>query len=233
MRVIVAEDNYTRDAIADVLGAPPYGMDVIGRASTIADLLRLVDADPPDIVTLDLRMPRVDPLAKPELAGMDAARQIRRAHPGVAILVLSQFDYVPWVEEVVKLGMAVGYQLKDELRDIGRLAEVMRAVAAGEIRIDSTLVARLVSRPRPDDPLDRLTRREREVLGLMAEGLSNAGIAARLVIEHGSVEAHATEIYRKLGISHLGGEVNARVMAVLAFLRSGKAPGFEVSAEAV
>jgi DNA-binding NarL/FixJ family response regulator len=222
VRVIVAEDNYTREAIADVLGAPPYGLDVIGRAGTIAELLRLVDADPPDIITLDLRMPRADPRAKPELAGLDAARQIRRDHPRVAILVLSQFDHVPWVEEVVKLGMAVGYQLKDELRDLGRLVEVMRAVAAGEIRIDSTLIARLVGRPRLDGPLDRLTRRERDVLRLMAEGLSNAGIAARLVIEQGSVEAHVTEIYRKLGISHLGGEVNARVMAVLAFLRSGK-----------
>jgi len=199
---------------------------VTGRASTVAELLRLVDVDPPDIVLLDMVMPRDDPKAEPEpeAAGLDAARQIRRDHPNVAILVLSQYDQMNWVEQVVGLGRGVGYLLKGRLRELGQLVEDIRAVAAGEIRIDSTLVARLVQRPRDNDPLEQLTPRELEVLRLMAEGLTNAGIAARLFIGLGRVESHVTEIYSKLRISHQGGAINARVVAVLTLLRSGKPP---------
>lgn len=226
MRVIVAEDNFLRDLLVRIL--PEYGLQVIGAARTTHELLRLVDIDPPDIVTLDISMPRCDPEADPEYAaGVDAAKEIRRRHPQVAIVALSQHSQLRWAEEIAALGMAVGYQLKDRVQDMNVLVEVMKAVAGGDIRVDKTLVAALFARKRLNDPVKTLSPRESEVLQLIAEGLSNSAIAERLFIREGTVEGHETAIYGKLRLSSRRGasgkaETNLRVLAVLAFLKSGR-----------
>lgn len=229
MRVIVAEDNFLRELLVRAL--PDHGIQVIGQARTTRELVERVDAEAPDLVTIDFEMPRLEPTDEPEYgAGLDAAREIRRRHPSVAILALSQYAEVPWAQEIAALGMAVGYQLKDRVQDLGGLVATMRAVAGGDIRIDTTLVAALFARKRVDDPIRRLSNREREVLQLMAEGLSNTAIAERLYIQPRTVEGHETSIYRALGLANprteTGGKpkINVRVMAVLAFLKSGS-PG--------
>jgi DNA-binding NarL/FixJ family response regulator len=226
MRVIVAEDNFIRELL--VRSFRDHGLVVTGQARTTQELLRLVTADPPDIVTVDISMPRCDPNAGPEYgAGLGVAKEIRRRHPRVAILALSQYGEVPWAEEMAALGIAVGYQLKDQVRDMDALVGVMRSVAAGDIRIDKTLVAALFARKRFNDPVENLSRRERDVLRLMAEGLSNAAISERLFICESTVEGHEASIYRTLRLSSPRGDkegrprINIRVMAVLAFLRLG------------
>jgi len=228
VRVIVAEDGFIRDLL--VRSFPDYGLQVCGHARTTQELIQLVNADPPDIVTIDIAMPRSDPDAEPEYgAGVEAAREIRQTHPDVAILALSQYAEVPWAEEIASLGMAVGYQLKDRVQDMGALVDTMRAVAAGDIRIDPTLITALVARKRLNDPVQNLSAREREVLQLMAEGLSDAAIAKRLFLAASTVEGHERSVYQKLGLSGLRSDadgkphINIRVMAVLAFLRSGRA----------
>ncbi len=227
MRVIIAEDGFLRDLLARSF--PDYGLKVCGQARTTQELINLVDADPPDIVTVDINMPRTKPDGEPEYgAGVEAAHTIRQRHPDVAILALSQHAEVPWAEEIASLGMAVGYQLKDRVQDMDALVETMRAVADGDIRIDRTLIAALVGRKRVDDPVQNLSVREREVLQLMAEGLSDAAIAEKLFLAGSTVEGHERSIYQKLGLSPLRSDgdgkprLNIRVMAVLAFLRSGK-----------
>jgi DNA-binding NarL/FixJ family response regulator len=226
MRVIVAEDNFLRELLVRHL--PEHGVEVAGQARTTQELIELVDATPPELVTIDFEMPR-RPLSPAEYgAGLDAAREIRRRHPSVAIFALSQYTEVSWAEDIASLGMAVGYQLKDRVQDMDGLIATMHAVAAGEIRIDATLVAALLRRQRLDDPVKRLSAREREVLQLMAQGLSNTAIAEKLFIQERTVEGHETSIYRTLGLAHPRGgatkpKINIRVMAVLAFLKSGKA----------
>jgi DNA-binding NarL/FixJ family response regulator len=170
MRVIIAEDGFMRDLLARSF--PDYGLQVCGQARTTQELIELVDADPPDIVTVDINMPRTAPDGDPEYgAGVETAHVIRQRHPDVAILALSQHAEVPWAEEIASRGMSVGYQLKDRVQDMDALVETMRAVNAGDIRIDRTLIAALVGRKRVDDPVQNLSAREREVLQLMAEGL--------------------------------------------------------------
>jgi DNA-binding NarL/FixJ family response regulator len=226
MRVIVAEDNFLRELLVRVL--PEHGIEVAGQARTTQELIELVDADPPELVTIDFEMPR-RPLAQSEYGvGLDAAREIRQRHPSVAIFALSQYTEVSWAEDIASLGMAVGYQLKDRVQDMDGLIATMLAVAEGEIRIDATLVAALLRRQRVDDPVKRLSAREREVLQLMAQGLSNTAIAEKLFIQERTVEGHETSIYRTLGLANPRAgagkpKINIRVMAVLAFLKSGKA----------
>jgi DNA-binding NarL/FixJ family response regulator len=224
--VIVAEDNFLRDLLVSVL--PGHGITICGQARTTRELTDAVASDPPDLVTVDLEMPRRHPSDAPEYgAGLDAAREVRAQHPEVGILALSQHAELTWAEQIAGLGMGVGYQLKDRIQDLPDLVATMRAVAAGDIRIDTTLVAALFARQRIDDPVQRLSAREREVLQLMAEGLSNAAIAERLSIHARTVEGHETSIYRTLDLAALRTEspskpgINVRVMAVLAFLRSG------------
>jgi DNA-binding NarL/FixJ family response regulator len=227
VRVIVAEDNFLRDLLASVL--PGYGITVCAQVRTTHDMIDAVATEPPDLVTIDLEMPRRHPGDAPEYgAGLDAAREVRARYPDVGILALSQYAELTWAEQIAALGMGVGYQLKDRVQDMPDLVATMRAVAAGDIRIDTTLVAALFARKRIDDPVQRLTARECEVLQLMAEGLSNAAIAARLSIQARTVEGHETSIYRTLGLAALRTEspskplINVRVMAVLAFLKSGQ-----------
>jgi DNA-binding NarL/FixJ family response regulator len=227
VRVIVAEDNFLRELLVRYL--PEHGIEVSGQAGTTQELLELVDTDPPDLVTIDFEMPR-RPLQQAERgAGLDAAREIRRLHPSVALLALSQYAEVTWAQEIAALGLKVGYQLKDRVQDLDALIATMHAVAGGEIRIDTTLVAALFGRQRVDDPIQRLSARERDVLQLMAQGLSNTAIAEQLFIQERTVEGHETSIYRTLGLTTLRAagkpKINVRVMAVLALLKSGKADG--------
>ena len=166
------------------------------------------------MVIVDVRMP---PTHTTE--GLEAAREIRRRHPRMAILVLSQYVETRYAIELIRDDPAgVGYLLKDRVMKLEDLADAVRRVAAGGSVIDPEVVARLLGRPRRHSPLDELTAREREILGLMAEGRSNQGIADRLVLELKTVEGHVGQIFGKLGLEPTP-EGHRRVLAVLTFLR--------------
>jgi DNA-binding NarL/FixJ family response regulator len=231
MRVIVAEDSgLIRDALT--LSLPDYGVEVCATARTTEELLRLVEADPPELVLIDIAMPLRDREASPEYNnfGLEAAQRIRKSHPDVALLALSQYSEAPWAEEIAGMGMKVGYLVKDRVRRMTELVETMRDVVAGEIRIDPHLVAALVRRKRLNDPVAMLSKRESEILNLMAEGFSDPAIATRVHLSSSTVEGYARTIYQKLGLSELRKApdgtslMNLRVLAVLAFLRSGRPP---------
>jgi DNA-binding NarL/FixJ family response regulator len=152
--------------------------------------------------------------------GLEAARQIRRAHPRVAILVLSQYVETRYAIDLLRDDPAgIGYVLKDRVTRVSDLADAVRRVAAGGSVIDPEVVARLLGRPRNHSPIDELTVREREILGLMAEGRSNQAIADRLVLELKTVEGHVRAIFSKLELEPTGSD-HRRVLAVLAYLRS-------------
>ena len=214
MRVVVAEDNtLLREGVARLL--EDAGMEVVGRCDTAEDLLAAVAAHGPDVAIVDIRLP---PGHSDE--GLRAAEEIRAHHPKTSVLVLSQY---------VELGLAMrllgetaegtGYLLKDRVGDVAEFAAAVRRVAAGGTALDPSIVSQLLGRRRDDDPLERLTPREREVLELMAEGCSNQAIAERLVITLRAVEKHVTSIFGALGLPSTGAE-HRRVLAVLAYLRS-------------
>ena len=166
------------------------------------------------MLVVDVRMP---PTHTTE--GLEAAREIRRAHPRIGILVLSQVIETRHAVDLLRESpTAVGYLLKDHVTRISDLADAVRRVAAGESVIDPDVVARLLGRPRAHSPLDELTPREREILGLMAEGRSNQGIAEELVLDPKTVEGHVTRIFSKLGLEPAS-EDHRRVLAVLTYLR--------------
>jgi DNA-binding NarL/FixJ family response regulator len=214
VRVVIAEDGVLlREGIASLLESA--GFDVVGRCANAEDLLLKVRSYQPDVVVTDIRMP---PTHNDE--GLRAALEIRERHPGIGVLVLSQY---------IELGLALklfadsaeglGYLLKDRIRDVDDFLDAVRRVAAGGSAIDPKIVSTLLARERPDDPVARLTPREREVLELMAEGSSNQGIADRLVVTLGVVEKYVSSIFEKLGLPATRSE-SRRVLAVLVFLRS-------------
>ena len=214
MRVALADDNVLlREGLARLL--EDSGFDVVGQSSNADDLLLKVRSYAPDIAIVDIRMP---PTHTNE--GLRAALEIRAQHPSVSVLVLSQY---------VELGLAltllsgstegIGYLLKDRIRDIDDFIAAVRRVAEGGSAIDAKVVSTLLSRERPDDPVARLTPREREILELVASGSSNQGIADRLVITVRSVEKHVSRIFDKLDLPSNGSE-SRRVLAVLMFLRA-------------
>ena len=214
MRVVVADDvMITREGIVHLLREE--GFDVVGQASDLDGLLRAVALDAPDVAIVDIRMP---PTHTDE--GIVAAHQIRSEHPEIGVLVLSQY-----VEPIYALQLLeehpgrVGYLLKDRVFDVAILIDALRRIADDETVIDPTIVARLVGRYRKQDPLDKLTEREREVLGLIAEGLSNAAIARRLVVTERTVQAHTTQIFQKLQLE-ANPDSHRRVMAVVTYLQS-------------
>jgi DNA-binding NarL/FixJ family response regulator len=214
VRVVVAEDvMITREGIVHLLRGE--GFDVVGQASDLDGLLRAVTLDAPDVAIVDIRMP---PTHTDE--GLVAAQKIRSEHPGIGVLVLSQY-----VEPTYALRLleehpgGVGYLLKERVFDVAILVDALRRIADNETVIDPTIVARLVGRYRKQDPLDRLTEREREVLGLIAEGLSNAAIARRLVVTERTVQAHTTQIFQKLQLE-ANPDSHRRVMAVVAYLQN-------------
>lgn len=213
MRVIVAEDTMlTREGIVRLLESA--GVEVAAQATDAAQLLALVRAEEPDVVVSDIRMP---PTHTDE--GLVAAQQIRADHPGVAVLVLSQYIEPSYALRLLEEHPeGVGYLLKDRVFDVAVLVDALRRVIDRETVIDPTIVSRLLGRRRRQDPVDALTEREREVLGLVAEGLSNKAIAARLHVTERTVEAHVTQTFLKLD---LGDDPTShrRVRAVLAYLR--------------
>jgi DNA-binding NarL/FixJ family response regulator len=214
MRIALADDaDLLREALASALASA--GFEVVGQAGDAEGLLRIVDAESPDVVVLDVRMP---PTHTTE--GLEAARTIRARHPGMAILVLSQYVETRYAVDLLREDPAgVGYLLKDRVTKVADLAEAVRRVASGGSVIDPEVVARLLGRPRAHSPLDELTPREREILGLMAEGRSNQAIAERLSLEVKTVEGHVRAIFSKLGLEPAA-EDHRRVLAVLAYLRS-------------
>jgi DNA-binding NarL/FixJ family response regulator len=214
MRVVVADDQaLTREGVARLL--EDAGLEVVGRAADREDLLRKVRAHKPDVAVVDIRMPptHVD-------EGLTAAATIRAELPNTGVLVLSQYVEERYALRLLADGAeGVGYLLKDRVQDIGRFVEAVRRVGEGGSVLDPEVVARMVGRRREGDPLTALTAKEREVLELMAEGLSNRAIADRLVVTDRAVERHVTGIFGKLGLTATG-YGQRRVLAVLAYLKS-------------
>ena len=214
MRVVIAEDvMLTREGITRLLA--DTGIDVAAAVGDAASLLGAVQVTQPDAVIVDIRMP---PTHTDE--GLVAAQQIRARHPGVSVLILSQYVEPHYAMRLLEdHPERTGYLLKERIFDVANLIDALRRLADGETVVDPTIVARLFARKRRADPLDQLTGREREVLTLVAEGLSNRALAARLVVTERTVEAHVNQIFQKLGLSADPGS-HRRVLAVLAYLRS-------------
>jgi DNA-binding NarL/FixJ family response regulator len=212
-RVVLADDAVLlREALAAGLRAG--GFDVVGQAADIDGLLRIVDGESPDVVIVDVRMP---PTHTTE--GLEAARTIRSRHPGMAILVLSQYVETRYAVDLIRDDPSgIGYLLKDRVTRLEDLADAVRRVAAGGSVIDPEVVGRLLGRPRRHSPIDELTPREREILGLMAEGRSNQGIADRVVLELKTVEGHVRQIFSKLDLEPSSDD-HRRVLAVLTYLK--------------
>jgi DNA-binding NarL/FixJ family response regulator len=217
IRVVLADDAVLlRDALAASLAAS--GFDVVGQSADAQHLDTLVEETRPDVVIVDVRMP---PTHTTE--GLVAAQRLRRAHPRLAILVLSQYVETRYAVDLVRAdARGLGYLLKDRVTRVADLADAVRRVAAGDSVIDPEVVARLMGRPREHSPLDELTRREREILGLMAEGRSNQGIADALGLELKTIEGHVGQIFAKLGLEP-DSVAHRRVQAVLAWLRDDAA----------
>ena len=214
VRVIVGEDqSFVREGIVRVLDDGDF--EVVGTAADARDLIRLADAYRPDVVIADIQMP-------PENSddGLRAALAIRAAHPGVGVLVLSQFLEDAYALALVADGaQGVGYLLKEKVGDLRIFTDAVRRVAEGGSVLDPDVVARLVNRNRTAGPLDSLTPRERQVLALIAEGRSNAGVAQELLVTVAAIERHVTSIFDKLGL-HASPEAHRRVLAVLKYLHA-------------
>jgi DNA-binding NarL/FixJ family response regulator len=212
-RVVVAEDDVLlREGLASLLERT--GFDVVGQAGDASQLLELVRALKPDLVLTDIRMP---PSHSTE--GLDAALEIRRELPSTAIMVLSAHVEVEQATELLALGTRTGYLLKGRVRNVDEFFEALERLTRGGSVIDPALVQELVNMRRRNDPLSELSTREREVLSLMAEGRSNAGIARRLWVAEGTVEKHVRSILNKLPIPATEDD-HRRVLAVVTFLES-------------
>jgi DNA-binding NarL/FixJ family response regulator len=212
MRVVIADDSVLlRAGLARLL--EDAGLEVVGQAADAEDLLRKVRAHKPDVAVTDIRMP---PTQTDE--GLRAAQQIRTEFPEIGVMVLSQFIDEGYAMELLQ-GSAegVGYLLKDRVADVDAFVDGLRRVAARGSVLDPEVVAQLLGRRRGSDPLDRLTPREREVLGLMAEGRSNSSIARELVVTERAIEKHVTSIFAKLKLS-AADDGHRRVLAVLRYL---------------
>jgi DNA-binding NarL/FixJ family response regulator len=213
VRVVVAEDTMlTREGIVRLL--EEAGVEVVGQAEDGDALLRKVAGTRPDIAIADIRMP---PTHTDE--GLVAAQRIRAEHPEIGVLVLSQYVEPSYAMRLLEEHPEkVGYLLKDRVFDVAVLVDALRRIADGETVVDPTIVSRLVGRQRREDPLAELTAREREVLELVAEGMSNRAIAARLFVTERTVEAHIKQVFLKLGLTDTP-DNHRRVLAVITFLR--------------
>jgi DNA-binding NarL/FixJ family response regulator len=212
-RVVMAEDDVLlREALATLLDRS--GFDVVGRAGDGSELVGLVREHKPDLVLVDIRMP---PTHSNE--GLQAALAIRREFPDMGILVLSAHVEVDHAMDLLASGRGTGYLLKGRVTDVDEFLETLERIANGGSVVDSALVQELFVARHRADPLSELSDREREVLALMAEGRSNAGIARRLWVTEGTVEKHVRSILSKLPISATDDD-HRRVQAVVAFLES-------------
>ena len=212
-RVVIAEDEaLTREGLSGLLQRG--GFDVVGGAGDADRLLELVRDRGPDLVLVDIRMP---PTHTTE--GLDAARVIRDEFPQIAIVVLSAHVEVEEAMELLEGGERIGYLLKDRVMDVEAFFETLELIAKGGSVVDPALVQELIAARERRDPLSDLTPREREVLALMAEGRSNAGIARRLWLTEGTVEKHVKSILRKLPLTATEDD-HRRVLAVIAYLDS-------------
>ena len=214
LRVLVADDSVLlREGLVRLL--QESGFEVVAQAGDADDLLRKVGAHKPDVAIVDVRMP-------PDNTddGLRAALRIRADLPQTAVLVLSQYIEEQYAMELIGEGYeGVGYLLKERVTDVEMLLDSVRRVAGGGSVIDPQVVSQILRRHRDHDPLEELSEREREVLGLMAEGRSNHAIAARLVISERAVEKHVTSIFSKLSLPPAEDD-HRRVLAVLTFLRA-------------
>jgi DNA-binding NarL/FixJ family response regulator len=210
-RVVLAEDDVLlREGLASLLERS--GFAVVGQAGDGGQLLPLVRETTPELVVVDIRMPPTH-----TVEGLDAARQIRHELPETGILVLSAHADVEHAMELLASGRGIGYLLKSRITDVAEFLDTLERIAKGGSVVDPALVQELVSARRRDDPLAVLSRREHEVLALMAEGRSNAGIARRLWVTEGTVEKHVRSILGKLSLPETDDD-HRRVLAVVAFL---------------
>src|SRR3954449_3909055 len=214
VRVVIAEDSVLiREGIARLL--TDAGAEVVGQAGDADDLMRKTRAHKPDVVITDIRMP---PGQSDE--GLRAAQVIRSELPGIGVLVLSQYVEEGYAMELLgENAEGVGYLLKDRIADVDRFLDAVRRVAEGGSALDPEVVSHMLGRRRREDPLDELTPREREVLGLMAEGRSNHAIAEQLVVTERAVEKHVTNIFGKLGLGATHDD-HRRVLAVLTYIKA-------------
>jgi serine/threonine-protein kinase PknK len=212
-RVILADDDVLlREGIASLLEQSSFH--VVGQAGDAADLIELVRERKPDLIIVDIRMP-------PDHAteGLTAARIIRAEFPQAAILVLSAHAEVEHAMELLASGQSIGYLLKSRVTDVEEFIDALGRIARGGVVVDPGLVQELVAARHRDDPLDALSPREREVLALMAEGRSNAGIARQLWVTEGTVEKHVRSILIKLQVPETDND-HRRVRAVITFLEA-------------
>lgn len=214
VRVVLADDDVLlREALASLLGHS--GFDIVGQCGDAPQLVDCVRRQRPDLAIVDIRMP---PGHSTE--GLDAAREIRREFPGTSILVLSAHVDVVHAMDLLASGTRTGYLLKSRVTDMDDFRETLRRIVRGGSVVDPVLVKELVTARRVNDPLGVLSPREREVLSLMAEGLSNNGIARKLWVTETTVEKHVSNIFMKLRLPEAG-DVHRRVLAVLTLLRAG------------
>jgi len=213
VRVVIADDEVLlREGLERLLSEA--GFEVIGMVGTAEELRRKVDVARPDVAIVDIRMP---PTHTDE--GLVAAQEIRESHPHVAVLVLSHYLESRYAMRLIdEHPGGVGYLLKERVSNLAVLTDALNRLHDGECVVDPTIVSRLVARARSGSVLDELTEREREVLGLMAEGRSNKGICERLYLSPKTVEAHVKHIFQKLRID-ASADDHRRVLAVLAYLR--------------
>lgn len=214
-RVVLADDDVLlREGLASL--CERVGYDVVGQAGDAVHLLELVEGERPDLAIIDIRMP---PTQSTE--GLKAARTIRERHPDTGILVLSAYVEVEDALELLAGGRRIGYMLKSRVTVVDEFIETLERILRGGSVVDPSLVQELVVAQRRDDPLGVLSNREREVLALMAEGRSNAGIGRRLWVTEGTVEKHVRSILGKLRLPE-DTDDHRRVLAVLTFLESGQ-----------
>jgi DNA-binding NarL/FixJ family response regulator len=209
--VVLADDDVLlREGLASLLER--YGYDVVGQCAEPSELLALVGEQRPKLVIIDIRMPPSN-----TTEGLDAARVIRRELPETAILLLSAHVEVEQATDLIASGERSGYLLKSRVTDVDEFISTLDRIVKGGAVVDPALVQELVAARRVHDPLDTLSAREREVLALMAEGRSNAGIAHKIFVTEGTVEKHVRSILMKLGVAETADD-HRRVLAVMAFL---------------
>ena len=214
MTVVIGEDQLLfRKGLSRLL--EEAGFDVVGQAGDAVDLRRKVRAHRPDVAVVDIQMPPTN-----TDDGLRAAMEIRAEHPNTKVLVLSQYIEERYAVDLIgDSAEGVGYLLKDRVGDLDAFADAVRVVGEGGSVLDPEVVGQMLGRRRRVDPLDELSRREREVLELMAQGRSNSGIAEQLIITESAVEKHVTSIFETLGIDR-SGEAHRRILAVLTYVRS-------------